>query len=82
MNNMSGKWIPSSINIKITKFLFAGFMDGHGTFSTNKFVPRFKLENHIKELQLYNKIKEFLNLGNLILTSQKTDRVNSSPLYF
>lgn len=80
MNNMSGKWIPSSINIKITKFWLAGFIVGHCTFSTNKFVPRFKLENHIKELQLYNKIKEFLNLGNLILTSQKTDRVNSSPL--
>ena len=53
---------------------------GDGTFSTNKFVPRFKLENHIKELELYNKIKEFLNLGNLRLTSQRTDRVNCSPL--
>ena len=81
MNNMSGKWIPSSINskIKITKFWLAGFIDGDGTFSTNKFVPRFKLENHIKELELYNKIKEFLNLGNLILTYQRTDKVKSSP---
>ncbi len=81
MNNMSGKWIPSSINskIKITKFWLAGFIDGDGSFSTNKFVPRFKLENHIKELELYNKIKEFLSLGNLILTSQRIDRVNSSP---
>lgn len=57
INNMSGKWIPSSINSKITKFWLTGFIDGHGTFSTNKFVPRFKLENHIKELELYNKIK-------------------------
>nr|YP_009370187.1 cytochrome c oxidase subunit III [Bryoria tenuis]ARO90291.1 cytochrome c oxidase subunit III [Bryoria tenuis] len=80
INNMFGKWIPSPFNSKITKFWLAGFIDGHGTFSTNKFVPRFKLENHIKELELYNNIKKFLNLGNLRLTSQKTDRVNSSPL--
>ena len=80
INNMSGKWIPSSINSKITKFWLAGFIDGDGTFSTNKFVPRFRLENHIRELELYNKIKEFLNLGNLRLTSQTTDRVNSNPL--
>lgn len=85
MKNMSflprTNWIPSSINlkIKITKFWLAGFIDGDGTFSTNKFVPRFKLENHIKELELYNKIKEFLNVGNLISTYQRIDRVNSSP---
>ena len=81
LNIMSGKWIPSSINnnIKITKFWLAGFIDGDGTFSTNKFVPRFKLENHIKELELYNKIKEFLNVGNLALTSQRINRVNYSP---
>jgi hypothetical protein len=54
-------------------------VDGDGTFSTNKFVPRFKLENHIKELELYNKIKEFINVGNLMLTSQRIDKVNSSP---
>jgi cytochrome c oxidase subunit 3 len=80
LNNMSGKWIPNFINnIKITKFWLAGFVDGDGTFSTNKFVPRFKLENHIKELELYNKIMEFINVGNLMLTSQRIDKVNSSP---
>jgi len=80
MSDMSGKWIPSSINsqIKITKFWLAGFIDGEGSFSTNKFVPRFKLENHIKELELYNKIKEFLNIGNM-LTSQRINRVDSNP---
>lgn len=78
---MYGRWIPSSINsnIKITRFWLAGFIDGDGTFSTNKFVPRFKLENHVKELELYNKIKQYLNAGNLMLTSQITDRLNSSP---
>jgi len=77
MSDMSDKWIPSSINskIKITKFWLAGFIDGEGSFSTNKYLPRFKLENHIKELELFNKIKEFLSVGNM-LTSQ---RVNSNP---
>ncbi len=80
MSDMSDKWIPSSINskIKITKFWLAGFIDGEGSFSTNKYVPRFKLENHIKELELFNKIKEFLGVGNM-LTSQRINRVNSNP---
>jgi hypothetical protein len=44
-------------------------------------VPRFKLENHIKELELYNKIKEFLNVGNVFFTASpsRVDRVNSNP---
>ena len=81
MQNMSGNWVPSSINskIKITKFWLAGFIDGDGSFSTSKYVPRFKLENHIKELELFNKMKEFLNVGNTILTSHRIDRVNSNP---
>jgi len=31
-------------------------------------VPRFKLENHVKEIELYNKIREFLKTGNVLLT--------------
>lgn len=42
-------------------------------------MPRFKLENHIKELELYNKIKEFLNVGNVLFTLPRVDRVNSNP---
>jgi cytochrome c oxidase subunit 3 len=81
MQNMSGKWVPSSINnkINITKYWLIGFIDGEGTFSTNKYVPRFKLENHIKELELYNKIKEYFNVGNVMLTSPRINRVNSNP---
>ena len=43
MSSMSGKWIPGSISnkINITKSWLAGFIDA--TFSTNKYVPRFKL---------------------------------------
>jgi hypothetical protein len=45
---MSGKWIPNSIcsNINITTYWLIGFIDG--IFSFNKYVPRFKLENHIR----------------------------------
>lgn len=73
MQNMSSstrKLIPNYINdkITITKFLLAGFMDGEATFSTNKYIPIFKLENHIKELELYNKIRDFLNTGKVLYT--------------
>jgi hypothetical protein len=37
------------------------------------------LENHVKELELYNKLREFFNAGNVILTTPKVDRVNSNP---
>jgi len=80
MQKMTGKWVPSSIinKINITKYWLVGFVDGDGTFSTNKFVPRFKLENHIKEFELYNKIKEFINVGNVIITNPRINRINSN----
>jgi len=37
------------------------------------------LENHIKELELYNKIKEFFKVGNVLLTTPRVYRDNSSP---
>lgn len=68
-----GTLIPSTIanKIVITNFWLAGFIDGEATFSTNKYVPRFKLENNIKELELYNKIREFLNTGKVLYTSSR-----------
>jgi Tfp pilus assembly protein PilZ len=42
-------------------------------------VPRFKLENHIKELELYNKIREFIKTGNVLLTTPREYKVNSNP---
>ena len=80
MQNMSGKWIPSSNkNLNITKHWLAGFIDAEGTFSYNKYVPIFKLENHVKELELYNKIKEYISAGNVILTTPKVYKVDSNP---
>lgn len=40
-------------------------MDGDGTFSTAKTVPRLRFENKINELELLNKIKNYLNIGNI-----------------
>lgn len=81
MQGMTDKWIPNTINnkINITKHWLAGFIDAEATFSTNKYVPRFKLENHIKELELYNKIKEFFGVGNTLLTTPRVYRANSNP---
>lgn len=34
------------------------------------------MENHIKELELYNKIKEFFKVGNVLLTTPRVNRDN------
>lgn len=82
MQKLSGEWIPNSINtkIKITKCWLAGFIDAEGCFSTNKYVPRFKLENHYKETELYREIRNFISVGNIFLTSHVLTRANSNPM--
>ncbi len=82
MQKMSGKWVPNSMNskINITKCWLAGFIDGEGCFSYNKNVPRFKIENNYKELELYKIIIEYLTVGNIMLTSPRISRVNSNPM--
>ena len=54
---MKNKDYRSSCDIKITDYWLVGFTDGDATFSTNKLTPRFKFENHVKELELLYKIQ-------------------------
>jgi cytochrome c oxidase subunit 3 len=81
MQKMKGQWVPSSIinKMNITKYWLVGFIDGEGSFSYNKYVPRFRVENHYKELELYNKIKEYIGTGNLLLAPLRTNKVNNNP---
>lgn len=81
MQNMSSTWVPTiNWKINITKYWLAGFIDAEGTFSTNKYIPRFKLENHVKELELYKKIVQFLGVGNLNIYSIRQNKPNSNPV--
>ena len=66
---MFGPRVPSSTKdkINITKYLLSEFIDENGSFLTNIVVPSFKLENLVNELELYNKIKQYLGTGNITL---------------
>lgn len=55
------------------------FFDGDGSFSCNDWGPRFKFENHIKELELFNKLKEYFKAGNLSITKPRKNRIASNP---
>jgi len=84
MQDISDKSIPASRSnsIYITKYWLAGFIDAEGSFSTNKYVPRFKIENHVRgslRLELYQKLREFIGTGNIMLTPSRLDKINSNP---
>jgi hypothetical protein len=51
--------------VSLTNNWLIGFTEGDATFSTNKYVPRLKFENNIKEIELFNMIKVFLGSGNI-----------------
>lgn len=79
--------VSNSKGIIITDQWFAGFVDGDGCFSFSQ-TPRLKLENHIKEFELYIKIKEYLdsksnnNFSDSIVINTikaRPNRVNSNP---
>lgn len=72
MKNVNAKAVARK-NVSITINWLIGFTEGDGSFSTNKIVPRFKLENHVKEVELYAVIKNFLGSGNLQLSPPRNN---------
>ena len=77
MKNKNTRSRPSC-DIKITDYWLGGFIDGDATFSTNKLIPRLKFENHVKELELFYKIQQYLKAGNLIISKSRKNRPNSN----
>src|SRR6266702_3719235 len=64
MKTSSCKQAPASKskeinNMPLTINWLGGFTDGDSTFSILKYKPRIKFENHIKELNLFERIKDF-----------------------
>lgn len=61
------------------------FFEGVGCFSASNSVPRFKFENHIKELELFKRIKEYFDLKNctgaLNVIPPRKNRDNTSPAF-
>ncbi|CAL1705858.1 unnamed protein product [Somion occarium] len=64
--------------ISISNNWLGGFVDGDGCFSCSSSGPIFRLENHIKELELFKKIKEYLNSVNLSISKPRSNRINSN----
>ncbi len=69
-----------SCEIKITDYWLGGFTDGDATFSTNKLIPILKFENNVKQLELLNKIQEYLKSGNLIISKPGKGRPNYNAM--
>ena len=67
-------------DIFISDYWLGGFTDGDASFSISTSGPRLKFENHEKELELFQSIKEFLNHGNLIILSARKNKTNSNTM--
>ena len=80
MKNVDITSLSRVSDIHISDYWLGGFIDGDGSFSTNKHVPRFKLENHVKELELFRRIKEYFNSGNLLIVPPRKNRLNHNSM--
>ena len=65
-------------DIFISDYWLGGFTDGDASFSISTSGPRLKFENHEKELELFQSIKEFLN--HLIILSARKNKTNSNTM--
>lgn len=65
--------------IIITDAWLLGFIEGDGSFSTSRSVPRLKFENHIKEFKLIEKIRDYLGTGSLITKVRGSKGFNNNP---
>ena len=56
-----------------------GFTDGDGSFSISNFKPRLRFENHVKELCLFNRIRDLLSSkANVNISNPRKERINAS----
>lgn len=57
--------------------------DGDGSFSISNYLPRLKYENHIKEKNLYSRIKNLLGTSsNILVSNPRKDRPNASTTVY
>lgn len=86
-NQMKSSYLaPSSTSIEfnnspLTKHWLGGFTDGDASFSSeaSNYKPRLRFENHVKEFNLFERIKEFFNIkSNLNITKPRINRPNSN----
>lgn len=66
--------------IEINKYWLGGFVDGDATFSAGKMRPRFKFENHVKELPLFKTILEYFQYGHINITNSRKNPKNSNQM--
>lgn len=66
-------------DIKISDYWLGGFTDGDACFNISTSGPRLKFENHEKELELLQSIKEYLKSGNLNIIAPRKNLTNSNP---
>lgn len=68
--------------LEINKYWLGGFVDGDATFSANLNRPRFKFENHVKELPLFTAIVKYFKYGDIIKLDARRYRINSSEMVY